>query len=600
MEFDDAESAAQWRNELAAAFFRYHNERDRYKASVPYDRIDKIDQLDWHAFSHVLTFTVNRAPIGQPAEHQRLDLGFLKRTSWVIARIKAGMLSVREEIKKWDSPLPRSQIPLLDIYSPHNPHQAPMQRMSSRSNSISQQPSELAPATSLDEQPTTGEYDDADLDERYAPTQRDQDRFHYVFGLAPDEHLVTVIPSYYVRSIPALGQLAIGPNGVMFLRKTKMMSDVKILVPVDQLKGASESSTIVAGVSSLHVHLKGHPDISFNFKNKKRRDWAIKCIEALAKEETAKPHGKSAVRKRASTVHSEPEALSALESWHLSSYAGQKRPTMAPELVNMFPRVIGGEGLAAKFNLEHLNVCCLTIGSRGDVQPYIALCQGLMKEGHKVCIASHPEYKEWVNSYGIEHQSVGGDPSILMEVSVGGKMFAPETLKRFREWFDRLLLESYEAVKGHDLLIESPSTFAGIHIAEALKIAYFRAFTMPFTKTADFPHAFMNGPVPLTRAYNLSTYLLFDQIMWRASSGQINKWRKETLHLPATDLDSLHIRDVPFIYNFSEAVVPRPMDWPSAFLGLRVVVSDSHQTRPSFRAIGSSSRTMTNTRRPIP
>jgi hypothetical protein len=253
MEFDDAESAAQWRNELAAAFFRYHNERDRYKASVPYDRIDKIDQLDWHAFSHVLTFTVNRAPIGQPAEHQRLDLGFLKRTSWVIARIKAGMLSVREEIKKWDSPLPRSQIPLLDIYSPHNPHQAPMQRMSSRSNSISQQPSELAPATSLDEQPATGEYDDADLDERYAPTQRDQDRFHYVFGLAPDEHLVTVIPSYYVRSIPALGQLAIGPNGVMFLRKTKLMSDVKILVPVDQLKGASESSTIVAGISTSRV-----------------------------------------------------------------------------------------------------------------------------------------------------------------------------------------------------------------------------------------------------------------------------------------------------------------------------------------------------------
>jgi sterol 3beta-glucosyltransferase len=52
--------------------------------------------------------------------------------------------------------------------------------------------------------------------------------------------------------------------------------------------------------------------------------------------------------------------------------------------------------------------------------------------------------------------------------------------------------------------------------------------------------------------------------MWRASSGQINKWRKKTLGLESTDLDHLHLRNVPFVYCFSEAVVPRPMGWPSS------------------------------------
>lgn len=51
---------------------------------------------------------------------------------------------------------------------------------------------------------------------------------------------------------------------------------------------------------------------------------------------------------------------------------------------------------------------CLTIGSRGDVQPYIALGLGLQKEGHSVTIVTHEEYKEWIERFGIRHRSAGG------------------------------------------------------------------------------------------------------------------------------------------------------------------------------------------------
>jgi sterol 3beta-glucosyltransferase len=70
-----------------------------------------------------------------------------------------------------------------------------------------------------------------------------------------------------------------------------------------------------------------------------------------------------------------------------------------------------------------LHFTCLTIGSRGDVQPYIALCQGLIKEGHRCCIASHGEYRKWVESYGIEFKEVGGDPAELMRICVQHGMF---------------------------------------------------------------------------------------------------------------------------------------------------------------------------------
>lgn len=49
-----------------------------------------------------------------------------------------------------------------------------------------------------------------------------------------------------------------------------------------------------------------------------------------------------------------------------------------------------------EFKPEPMRITCLTIGSRGDVQPYIALCKGLQAEGHHTKIASHGEYKDWV------------------------------------------------------------------------------------------------------------------------------------------------------------------------------------------------------------
>lgn len=63
---------------------------------------------------------------------------------------------------------------------------------------------------------------------------------------------------------------------------------------------------------------------------------------------------------------------------------------------------------------KSLHFTCITIGTRGDVQPYIALCKALMEKGHRCRIATHDEFKDWIEAHGIEFRSVGGDPSELM------------------------------------------------------------------------------------------------------------------------------------------------------------------------------------------
>jgi len=143
-------------------------------------------------------------------------------------------------------------------------------------------------------------------------------------------------------------------------------------------------------------------------------------------------------------------------------------------------------------------------------------------------------------------------------------MFSPEffreSLTNFRPWLDQLLIDAWEQCQGADVLLESPSAMAGVHIAEALNIPYFRCFTMPWTKTTKFPHAFLSPPVE-SPTFNSASYVLFDNVMWTATSGQINKWRRKTLKIGNTDMGHLAQSKITFIYNFSPAVVPKPLDW---------------------------------------
>lgn len=212
-----------------------------------------------------------------------------------------------------------------------------------------------------------------------------------------------------------------------------------------------------------------------------------------------------------------------------------------------------------------LKITCLTIGSRGDVQPYIALCKRLLEQGHKPRIASHAEFEGWVRSYGIDFVPVGGDPAELMRICVENGMFTfsfmREATGKFRGWLDELLVSAWGACQGSDLLIESPSTMAGIHIAEALNIPYFRAFTMPWTRTRAYPHAFAVPDYKMGGAYNYWTYNIIETIFWTAIAGQINRWRKETLNLGPTNLELMQSNKVPFLYNFSPNVVPPPLDF---------------------------------------
>lgn len=80
--------------------------------------------------------------------------------------------------------------------------------------------------------------------------------------------------------------------------------------------------------------------------------------------------------------------------------------------------------------------------------------------------------------------------------------------------------------------------------------------------TASYPQAFA-PTLEAGAAYNVLSYSIFDKVLWQASASQINRWRKHVLRIKPTSFEKMQQRQVPFIYNFSQAVVPMPLDWSS-------------------------------------
>ena len=66
-----------------------------------------------------------------------------------------------------------------------------------------------------------------------------------------------------------------------------------------------------------------------------------------------------------------------------------------------------------------MNIVIHVVGSRGDVQPFVALGKVLKATyGHRVRLATHPVFRSFIQENGLEFFSIGGDPAELMAFMV--------------------------------------------------------------------------------------------------------------------------------------------------------------------------------------
>ncbi|MBA0797110.1 hypothetical protein Gohar_007833, partial [Gossypium harknessii] len=64
-------------------------------------------------------------------------------------------------------------------------------------------------------------------------------------------------------------------------------------------------------------------------------------------------------------------------------------------------------------NIPPLQIVMLIVGTRGDVQPFVAIGKRLQADGHRVRLATHSNFKDFVLDAGLEFYPLGGDPKVL-------------------------------------------------------------------------------------------------------------------------------------------------------------------------------------------
>jgi len=108
-----------------------------------------------------------------------------------------------------------------------------------------------------------------------------------------------------------------------------------------------------------------------------------------------------------------------------------------------------------------------TLGSLGDVHPYIAIALGLKARGHDAVLATAEYYRKKVEALGLGFRPVRPDSDIISDPVMMRRFmhFRWGTIRMLREWFVPAVRQTYEDILaavdgGTDLLVSHPITFA--------------------------------------------------------------------------------------------------------------------------------------------
>jgi sterol 3beta-glucosyltransferase len=218
-------------------------------------------------------------------------------------------------------------------------------------------------------------------------------------------------------------------------------------------------------------------------------------------------------------------------------------------------------------------ILLLTSGTRGDVQPFVALAQGLLRAGHAATVCTHERFRGFVEGHGVPYAFMNDDLLKLADTPEGralteGRGNPIAALRTVGPIFARMLREAQAAAEGADLIVHHPKTLAAPSLAEAYGVTVVMVLPVPsMTPTRAFALPLF-GDRDLGGALNRLSYAPL-ALQTSAFRGVLDAWRSE-LGLPKARLRPPHLdaagRPVPTLYPVSPRLVARPADWPETTL----------------------------------
>ncbi|MEO8612756.1 MAG: glycosyltransferase [Chloroflexota bacterium] len=219
-----------------------------------------------------------------------------------------------------------------------------------------------------------------------------------------------------------------------------------------------------------------------------------------------------------------------------------------------------------------MKISIVASGTRGDVQPYVAIGEGLKKAGYDVRVLTSDDFESLVTGAGLEFRSSGTSVESMLQSeewrkTVEGGNFLAILARMTNEMKSRaheLALNVPALFEGSDLIVAGMSGMGGaFSIAEKLGVPVIQAYVVPITPTRAF-----SGPLtpalPLGGLLNPLSFHVMRQMIWQSVRVADATTRRELGMPPASfwgPFRSLKQKQIPALYGYSQHVLPRPNDW---------------------------------------
>lgn len=223
-----------------------------------------------------------------------------------------------------------------------------------------------------------------------------------------------------------------------------------------------------------------------------------------------------------------------------------------------------------------MRIDILAIGSRGDVQPFVALGCGLQSAGHQVRIVTLEGFEELVRSHGLDHLSIAGRLRDIAQSDAGREWVERRAnTTGFLSGFVRVAASLIEAGVGsywtacqdvEVLIVSGMGLLVGLHIADRLKVPLIRVQLSPFVRT-HYDLAGNKNLLTIVRGeWTAFLHAAFRLVVWNKLREVTNATRRSILSLPPLPsfiepVSAMNRQRQLVLDAYSPTVVPRPLDW---------------------------------------
>ena len=223
-----------------------------------------------------------------------------------------------------------------------------------------------------------------------------------------------------------------------------------------------------------------------------------------------------------------------------------------------------------------MKITIFAAGSRGDIQPCIALSRGLQQAGYHVCLAAPEDFAGFTQRYDVGFHPLSGDVQQIMASDTGRKFMETgganpiKSIRAMRTMIapivTRMMEDAYAACRDANAVI-CLGVFSplGQSIAEALGIPIINVEPTPLLPTRAFPAPSWPIQRDLGGFHNYVSGMAMLQVIWMWYRPFVTDFRRR-LGLSTNGSAGLYrtLRSTPMLSAYSPSIIPHAPDWPES------------------------------------